>query len=583
MASPGFSSPPSHATRKTRTALVLVGLTCLALVVFSRSPDLLLTARFFAEDGQIFYQQAHELGFVHSILLPYAGYLHLFPRLVAGLSLWLPLFYVPLFFNVVALTVHCLTAVYICSPRMRNIGPLPLRLIVAFLYLGLPHIGEVWGKLTNSQWQMAVLSLLILIAAPPQGRLGTWFDRVALAIGALTGPFCILLLPIAALVAIYRRSSRTITQLAIVGLGAAVQAVALLLKGRPTETAKLGASFSLLGKLLVRWLFLGMLPSLARVPDFLRDIVGWWVFDACLAVGALAVLAWIFGKSGLEMRCVLLFGAIVTAASLASPKIVSWGEQWPTMLLGAGERYWFIPRLVLAVAVLWSAVQPFCKWARVAGAAALLAIFICCAEGWHIEQWNGIHFRTYAHVFNALPVGAQLRLPIDPPPSWTLSLTKKPLDRMSYDVAFMDGEILGVDDWRNRLHVELPDERSALLTGDVLWVNGASLGGRGSVMAPVHVAVRDGALLEGWAILATDAEFRPMDEMYAIVSSRVVKGNRLPLAGSYRKKRLDDAMYLLFLPSRVLGPGLQQVTLVGYSRSDNRLRTFGHRLYIYGD
>jgi hypothetical protein len=134
-----------RAYQRRAASLRGVALALLAMVIFSRSPDVLLRARFFAEDGQVFYQQAHELGFLHSIFLPFAGYFHLVPRLVAGLSLLLPLFYVPLFFNTVALTVQCITVLYICSARLRNMGPLPTRAVVAFLYLGLPHIGEVWG------------------------------------------------------------------------------------------------------------------------------------------------------------------------------------------------------------------------------------------------------------------------------------------------------------------------------------------------------------------------------------------------------------------------------------------------------
>jgi hypothetical protein len=279
---------------------------------------------------------------------------------------------------------------------------------------------------------------------------------------------------------------------------------------------------------------------------------------------------------------VLLFGAIVTAASLASPIIDTDGEQWPMMLLGPGERYWFIPRLVLAVSVLWIAVQPFYKWARVAATAVMVAIIVCCTQGWRVAPWKGIHFGTYSHVFNALPVGAQLGVPIDPQ-NWLLSLTKKPFDRTSHDTTFMDGEILGADDWLNRLHIEPPDDKSGLLTGNILRVNGGSLGGRGSAVAPVHVPVRDGALLEGWAILGTEDNFRPMETMYAMVSGRVLKGDRLPLLGIYREKRLHNAMFLVFLPSVVLHPGLQEVNVVGYSRSDNRLHSFGHHLYIYGD
>jgi len=566
-----------------RTPLIVVGVACLLLLVFSRSPDELLTARFFAEDGQVFYQQAHELGFLHSVLATYNGYLHLFPRLIAGISLWLPLYYVPLFFNVAALTIQCVTAIYICSARMRNAGVLPLRIVVALLYLGLPHTGEVWGKLVNSQWQLAVLSFLILIAEPPRSRAGSWFDLAALAMSALTGPFSVLLFPIALLVALHKRSRRTVMQLALTAAGAVVQGVLLLTNGRSPGASTLGATVPLFCRILVRWLLFGFLPFRHRLELFVQSLIGSWIFAGCLLIVVLAFAMWSARRGSFELRCVLLFGVVVIAASLTSPVAASGGEQWPSLLEGGGERYWFIPRLVLAVEVLWLVVQPFSRWARAAGVAIMVAIGICCAAGWHIAQWQGPHFRTYLHVFDALPVGARLNVPIEPPPNWTLQLTKKPFDPMSHDAGFRDGRVLSDHDWRQELAFTTDDAGAASLLCDVIAVNGSSVAGRGTVTAPVHATILDGALLEGWAVLNGDHEPIAMDRIYAKVYDRVVEGDRLSLPFFYRKKPMYDAPYLVFLPPTVLRPGLQAVTVMGYSQPEKMLRTCRKTLYLYGD
>ena len=544
---------------------------------------MLLKPQFWAEDGTVFYQQAHEFGFLHSVLIPYSGYLHLFPRLIAGLSLFLPLSFVPLFFNLAALAVQCLPAIYICTPRLENLGPFRVRLLLAFLCFGITGVHEVWGNLTNSQWQIALLSFLILIASPPQSRLGNWFDRVALGIGALTGPYCVLLLPIAVIVAFYRRSSRTISQLAILGVGALAQTIALLIVGRP-HLGKLGASFPLFCKLVVIRGFVPDLPASMRVARLLHLPVDSWIFSCCVVVAALAVTAWIFRHGSLEMRCALLFTALMLAASLASPVVVVGGaEQWPTMMMpGVGERYWFIPRLMLVVAVLWIATQRVSKWARAAGAAMMLAILISSAIHWHLVRAPGMYWDPYLHVFNALPVGAQLKIPINPPP-WTLLLTKKPNDRESHDPGFLDGEVMGLNDWRNRLQDASPDENSATLTGEVTTVNGATVGQSGTAADPVHVPARDGTLLEGWAVLRSQDESRPIDEIFAITSDHVVEGHTLPIWGFYEKQKLENVMYLVFLPSIVLHPGLQEVTIVGYSQSDKALHSYQRHFYMYVD
>jgi hypothetical protein len=237
---------------------------------------------------------------------------------------------------------------------------------------------------------------------------------------------------------------------------------------------------------------------------------------------------------------------------------------------------------MIAVAVLWIAAQPISKWARAAGVATMLAILISSAIHWHIVRMPGMHFDTYVHVFNALPVGAQLRIPINPPP-WTLLLTKKPNDRTSHDPGFLDGEVVGLNDWRNRFQGASPEGSSASLTGEVITVNGTSVGLFGMATDFVHIPVRDGALLEGWATLRGQAEFRPMDEMFAITSDHVVKGHKLPIPGFYRKQKLENAMYLVFLPSIVLHPGLQEVSIMGYSRSDKTLYSYERHFYIYGN
>jgi len=581
VASPGLL-PQSSATRNRAGVFVLLGF-AIFVAHFSRSPEVLLKPQFWAEDGTVFYQQAHEVGFLHSVLTPHSGYVHLFPRLIAGLSLLLPLSLAPLFFNLAALAVQCLPAIYICTYRMQNLGPFRVRLLLAFLCFGIPSVHEVWGNLPNSQWQIALLSFLILIASPPRGRPGTWFDRIALSIGALTGPYCVLLLPIAFIVAFYRRSSRTITQFAILGVGALAQTVSLLIVGRP-NLGNLGASFPLFCKLVVIRGFVPDLPASMKVARLLHFSLASSIFSCCFVIAALAVTAWIFRHGSLEMRCALLFTAIMLAASLVSPVVASGGaEQWPTMMMpGVGERYWFIPRVMIVVAVLWIATQRIAKWTRAAGAALMVFILISCAVHWHIVRAPGMYFDMYAHVFNALPVGAQLKIPVNPPP-WTMLLTKKSNDRESHDPEFLDGEAVGLNDWRNRFRGASPEESSVFLTGEVITVNGASVGQSGTAADLVHVPVRDGALLEGWAILRSQAEFRPMDEMFAITSDQVVKGHTLPIWGFYEKQKLENVMYLVFLPSMVLHPGMQEVTIVGYSRRDKSLHSYERHFYMYVD
>ena len=64
-----------------------VALTVGAFVLLAlRDPDALANAQVWAEDGLVFLGENLRLGFWHTLFRQYAGYLHVIPRLIAGLS-----------------------------------------------------------------------------------------------------------------------------------------------------------------------------------------------------------------------------------------------------------------------------------------------------------------------------------------------------------------------------------------------------------------------------------------------------------------------------------------------------------------
>src|SRR5688572_28586834 len=90
---------------------VLVAVVGFSILV-SHRPDAVLTPQFWAEDGTLWYPQAYEEG-AASLWKPYNGYFHLVPRLVALVSQAFPLEYAPLAFNLVALGIQLLPALFI--------------------------------------------------------------------------------------------------------------------------------------------------------------------------------------------------------------------------------------------------------------------------------------------------------------------------------------------------------------------------------------------------------------------------------------------------------------------------------------
>src|SRR3954470_23005090 len=170
-----------------------------AAIVVSRRPDVLFNAQFWAEDGKIWYADAYNLGLAQPFLHPAAGYFDTFPRLAALAGLLFPLGMVPLMFNCVAIVFQVLPAQFLLSSRCKEWGSASGRALVAFLYLALPNSQEMHANITNTQWRLALLALMILFARPSRSRLWNVFDLLILALSALSGPFIIFIAPIAAI------------------------------------------------------------------------------------------------------------------------------------------------------------------------------------------------------------------------------------------------------------------------------------------------------------------------------------------------------------------------------------------------
>lgn len=104
---------------------------------------------FFAEDGQIFLSQARNLGLA-AIIEPYAGYLHVIPRIIAALLKPFPVDVAPLLYAIAALMAHLAMLTPSLSSRINWIIPGSTRRAVLFLLLCLiPPAWEVLGNIAN--------------------------------------------------------------------------------------------------------------------------------------------------------------------------------------------------------------------------------------------------------------------------------------------------------------------------------------------------------------------------------------------------------------------------------------------------
>jgi hypothetical protein len=86
-----------------------------------------------------------------------------------------------------------------------------------------------------------------------------------------------------------------------------------------------------------------------------------------------------------------------------------------------------MPEVAVAVAVVWLAAKAPNRIARAVSVPLVCVMLIVDVAYWRLPDLVDLHFDTYVAAFKALPVGAHIQIPINPP-GWSFELTKKPGD-----------------------------------------------------------------------------------------------------------------------------------------------------------
>jgi hypothetical protein len=138
------------------------------VVIVSRRPDALLNPQFYGEDGSVWFSNAWDLGWLHSLTLLAGGYLNTLLRLVCGLPILVPLKSAPLLLNSFGLLTQALPVTVLLTARCTNWGPLWLRAAQAVVYLILPNSSELDVTITNAHWHLALVACLLAFSNSPE-------------------------------------------------------------------------------------------------------------------------------------------------------------------------------------------------------------------------------------------------------------------------------------------------------------------------------------------------------------------------------------------------------------------------------
>ncbi|WP_321796382.1 hypothetical protein [Caballeronia sp. J97] len=170
------------------------------VILLYRMPERLQQGYLWAEDATVFIGQAYKFG-AHAILMPYAGYLHIIPRLVAfafrALDGDVQGIAIAFAWTCALLTASVCSYLYVIAIRY---FPRPAAFVMALAPVLLPHTGESWLNLTNLQWTLGPLLMAMLLDTLGREHSEHLLARCFIVLVlALTGPFSAILVPLAVL------------------------------------------------------------------------------------------------------------------------------------------------------------------------------------------------------------------------------------------------------------------------------------------------------------------------------------------------------------------------------------------------
>ncbi len=161
-----------------------------------RNIDLITHARFWAEDGGVCFADAYNN--YNNILNPftqvYNGYLITYPRLIALIAQFFPLNQACNFFVVNIFFIKLIPPLILISNKFKSLLATPSKIFLITYYWFMPNSYEVFLNLTNVQWYLSLITLLIVIGNESKSKLIIALETFAITLSGLTGPFAFFLI-----------------------------------------------------------------------------------------------------------------------------------------------------------------------------------------------------------------------------------------------------------------------------------------------------------------------------------------------------------------------------------------------------
>lgn len=203
-------------------------MTCILLAL--RAPFAI--RRLWAEDGNLFLQQALDQGLLRPFGEAYAGYYLFVPRVIGAFAAAVPIREAPLatWLGVAAVVGWCAATIYVESEGW--LATRPTRVLLALSVVLLPALGlEAIANSATLQYTLLFASLVALTGRSPT-RWSSINRMTMVTVTALTTPLALMLAPIAALRVLRRRPRRVDATSAAWAIATSLQ-LGMILVARP--------------------------------------------------------------------------------------------------------------------------------------------------------------------------------------------------------------------------------------------------------------------------------------------------------------------------------------------------------------
>jgi hypothetical protein len=385
--------------------LAFVGLAAVALL---RQSGVAATNSVWAEDGAIFFRESRLNGFLHTLTIPYNGYLELGPRLFIGLTRLAPTADVAAVVAVTGAGAVALVCCYVFHASRAVLAPVWSRVLVVAVIILLPlATGEILNNDVNVGWWFFFAAFWALITRP-RTNADAVLAGVACLLASGTEPLVALLLPLALVrVLVVRSDLRQEAPVIGLVLGLAYQGFGILKASGNSSTFTMANGHGVLQALGLRvgW---GWLSG----NDLSNHLIKSSQATLWDATGYLLLVAVVVAAVLLRKRATMFFVATAVGFAVITfvvPVVVR--GVGPNLVGGplyVGSRYSATPVLLLWSAVLAEAVALNETPRRVARWAPVLACLVLLVPVWVLD-FRQANLRTGGPAWNQEVATAEAR------------------------------------------------------------------------------------------------------------------------------------------------------------------------------